>query len=209
MGIIVGKFEKVSFEQFKKDCIKTFGLESNDDTIKLLEDAYDKLELPKRGTNGSAGYDFHIPFGVYLRKNDVITIPTGIRCKISDGWFLEIVPRSSYGFKYRMMIANTVPIIDSDYYNAENEGHIMIKISFDSFLFQGYDKNYELNQRDDNGIYLSTRKISQLKPTETMELHQNDRFVQGIFLPYGITEDDDSDKENFKDRIGGIGSTGK
>ena len=42
-----------------------------------------------------------------------------------------------------------------------------------------------------------------------MELHQNDRFVHGIFLPYGITEDDDSDKENFKDRIGGIGSTGK
>ena len=37
MGIIVGKFEKVSFEQFKKDCIKTFGLESNDDTIKLFE----------------------------------------------------------------------------------------------------------------------------------------------------------------------------
>ena len=49
---------------------------------------------------------------------------------------LEIYPRSSIGFKYQTMLANTVGIIDSDYFYAENEGHIFIKriqISHDAY----------------------------------------------------------------------------
>ena len=42
---------------------------------------------------------------------------------------LKIYPRSSLGFKYRLTLNNTVGIIDSDYYFAENEGHIFIKIT--------------------------------------------------------------------------------
>ena len=42
---------------------------------------------------------------------------------------LSIYPRSSLGFKYRLRLDNTVGIIDSDYFYAENEGHIFIKIT--------------------------------------------------------------------------------
>ncbi len=56
-------------------------------------------------------------------------IPTGIRCKMMDNYVMIIFPRSSLGIKKNMRIANTIPVIDSDYYmNSENEGHIFICI---------------------------------------------------------------------------------
>ena len=85
-------------------------------------------------------------------------------------------PRSSLGFNYRIQLDNTVGIIDSDYYNnTRNEGHIMIKITNDS------------------------------RSGQTCIFEQGSRFCQGIFLPFGITLDDDVVEE----RTGGLGSTGK
>ena len=42
---------------------------------------------------------------------------------------LLLFPRSSLGFKYFTRLANTIGVVDADYYNNEgNEGHIFIKI---------------------------------------------------------------------------------
>ena len=51
---------------------------------------------------------------------------------MKKGWFLGIYPRSGQGFKYGIKLANTVGIIDSDYYHSDNEGHIFIKFVNDS-----------------------------------------------------------------------------
>ena len=51
-------------------------------------------------------------------------IPTGIRARIREDYVLMLYPRSSLGFKYRLQLNNTVGVIDADYYNATNEGHI-------------------------------------------------------------------------------------
>lgn len=110
----VAQFYKVSKQQFVSSCDK---------------EVYEDIILPKRATTGSAGYDFFAPFTFTLQKNETIKVPTGIRCKIDEGWVLNIYPRSSLGFKYRLRLDNTVGIIDSDYFNAENEGHIFIKIT--------------------------------------------------------------------------------
>ena len=59
-----------------------------------------------------------------LKPGETIKIPTGIRVKINDGWVLKLYPRSGLGFKFRVQMNNTVGIIDSDYYNSDNEGHI-------------------------------------------------------------------------------------
>jgi len=155
----IARFEKVSFEQFSQMC--------ND------HEAYDSIELPKRATKGSAGYDFHMPFELTINPGETYKIPTGIRSEIADGWVLQIFPRSSLGFKYKLQLDNTVGIIDSDYYHADNEGHIIIKVT---------------NNSD-----------------RVLELKQGDRFAQGIFIPYGITVDDESNEE----RTGGFGSTNK
>lgn len=148
----IAKFEKVSKEQFAKDWLDSFGVEEN---------IYDKIKLPKRATSGSAGYDFFSTLDIELKPGETIKIPTGIRAKIDDGWVLKIYPRSGLGFKYRLQLNNTVGIIDSDYYNSDNEGHIFIKVTNDS------------------------------NEGKVLTLEQGNGFAQGIFLEYGITYDDD------------------
>lgn len=136
---------------------------------------YDAIKLPMRATIGSAGYDFFTPFAFSLAPGETIKVPTGIRAEIHDGWVLQCYPRSGLGFKYRLQLNNTVGIIDSDYYYSDNEGHIFAKITNDS--------NEE--------------------KTVTVEAGQG--FMQGIFLPFGITIDD----ETTAFRNGGFGSTTK
>ncbi len=110
----IATFSKVSLAEFLKT--------GNEST-------YQNVILPKRATVGSAGYDFFAPETFTLNPNESIKIATGIRVKIENGWLLQIFPRSSLGFKYRLRLDNTVGIIDSDYYFAENEGHIFIKLT--------------------------------------------------------------------------------
>lgn len=147
----IAKFEKISFEQFAKD----FGENS--------QQIYDEIKLPKRATKGSAGYDFFAPQGFSLKPGETIKVATGIRAKMEEGWVLNIYPRSGLGFKFRLQLDNTVGIIDSDYYNSSNQGHIMIKITNNSL--EG----------------------------KTVEVEKGTAFAQGIFLEYGITVDDEAE----------------
>lgn len=146
-------FEKISEKQFLVD-LKNLGYSCD------YEKSYENILLPKRATTSSAGYDFYLPFDIVLNPGSSIIIPTGIRCMMNDDLVLQIYPRSSLGFKYRLQLDNTVGIIDSDYYFAKNEGHIMIKLSNLSF----------------------DKKIVNLK--------QGDAFCQGVFLTYVKTCDD-------------------
>ena len=134
---------------------------------------YENLEIPTRATTGSAGYDFKAPFSFILTPGQTIKIPTGIRVLIQDGWWLGCLPRSGLGFKYRVQLDNTVGVIDSDYYWSDNEGHIFAKIT---------------NDTHDNKI---------------LSITAGDGFMQGIFIPYGITYSDQADGV----RNGGFGST--
>jgi len=63
-----------------------------------------------------------------LQPGDAITIATGIRCEMQPGWVLMLFPRSGLGFKHQVRLANTVGVIDGDYFRAANEGHIMVRI---------------------------------------------------------------------------------
>ena len=164
----VGLFEKVSLDQFKTDLKSLFDMS-------VIEVMYDSIQLPTRATSGSAGYDFYLPYAIHLRPGETATIPTGIRVKIDDGWWLCCTPRSSLGFKSRMQLDNTIGVIDADYYYSDNEGHIFAKITNDT----------------------NTGK--------PLVLDAGERFMQGIFLPFGITDDDNATKI----RSGGLGSTGK
>jgi dUTP pyrophosphatase len=110
----IAQFFKVSLDEYEKSANAK---------------SYFDIILPRRATSGSAGYDFFAPEEFSLLPGETIKIPTGIRVKIDDGWVLKIYPRSSLGFKYRLTLNNTVGIIDSDYYFAENEGHIFIKMT--------------------------------------------------------------------------------
>ena len=86
------------------------------------------IPLPARATAGSAGYDFICPAAITLQPGEAVTIPTGIRCEMRPGWVLMVFPRRGLGFKHQVRLANTVGVIDSDYFHAANEGHIMVRI---------------------------------------------------------------------------------
>ena len=120
----VASFEIVSFKEFLDSFVDIFKIDQ-----KEIENLYKDLQLPKRATTGSAGCDFKSPIDFELKPKETIKIPTGIRCKMLDDIVLMIYPRSSLGFKYRLILDNTVGIIDSDYYNSDNEGHIFIKFT--------------------------------------------------------------------------------
>lgn len=160
----VAKFYKVSKEQFLSDMAE--------ERLFPTESAYENLELPKRATKGSAGYDFYSPIDFKLKPGQTIKIPTGIRCEMNSDYALFIMPRSGLGFKYQIFLSNTLALIDSDFAYSDNEGHIMIKL---------------LN----NG-------------KKDLYIKEGDKFCQGVFIPYGVTIDDNvNDKRN-----GGLGSTG-
>ena len=111
------KFEKVSYEQFKKDWLDTFKqkyIEFDEDILDtIIKNIYNSIKLPKRATTGSMGYDFFSPCNLMIPIDKTVKIPTGIKCRIDDYWGLQVYPRSGYGFKYGIHLANTVGIIDA------------------------------------------------------------------------------------------------
>lgn len=121
----IAEFEKISLEQFIKDYRSLVRKDENEEKIRQI---YNDIRLPKRATSGSAGYDFYSTVTIELKPNETTRIPSGIRVKMKEGYVLNLYPRSSFGLKYQMCLLNTVGIIDSDYYFAENEGHIIIGI---------------------------------------------------------------------------------
>ncbi len=147
----IAKFEKVSKAQF----FEGYG--------ECADEIYEGIKLPRRATSGSAGYDIFAPCDITLAPGQTVKVATGIRAWIEDGWVLKIYPRSGLGFKFRLQLNNTVGIIDSDYYNSDNEGHIFIKITNDT------------------------------NEGKTVEIPAGSAFAQGIFVEYGITLDDEAD----------------
>ena len=145
------------------------------DSDEKIQEVYEALKLPKRATKGSAGYDFYAPVDIMLKPGETVKVPTGIRVRMEENWVLQCYPRSGLGFKFRLQLNNTVGIIDSDYYYSDNEGHIFAKIANDT------------------------------NEGKTVEIAAGTGFMQGIFMEYGITEDDDVEDI----RNGGFGSTTK
>lgn len=154
----MNKFERVSETEYNKvltsDCTAKNGV--------ICVAPYENIKLPHRATVRSAGYDFFSPISFKLKPGQTIKVPTFVKAQLSHGRVLMLYPRSSYGFKYRMQLDNTVGVVDGDYYNNEsNEGHIFIKITNDS------------------------------KTGKTLEVNVGDAFAQGIIMGYEITDDDE------------------
>lgn len=161
-----------------------------------------KVELPKRSTMQSAGYDFgaaetvEVPtiwqqvgdlagaheiadmiaeadIEVVIEKVKPTMIPTGIKAYMQPGEFLAMPERSSLFKKTNLKLSNGIGIIDADYYNnPENEGHIFIGV-------------YNLG-------------------AAPFTVEKGMKLTQGIFMPYLLADEDNAGGE----RLGGIGSTG-
>lgn len=167
-------FSKISLNQWCKDWKQyvqpNMSLEEpSQECIK----AYDNIKLPYRSSIGSAGYDFTLPYDVIVNYPTCsyvgpMMILTGVRW-ITNSRFdlkLELHLRSSMAKKYQLKLADTVAIIDSDYYLSDNEGHIFIQMDSDSSkglkpivtgerIIQGIISRFELT--DDDGYTVSRK----------------------------------------------------
>ncbi len=150
------KFKKVSYD--------TFAAHGDRDT-------YDNIQMPHRATSKSAGYDIFAPTDLDIAPGQTVTVPTGLRVLMPDNVCLMLFPRSGLGFKYRLRLNNTVGIIDADYCDSDNEGHIFVRMT---------------NESD-----------------RPLHIDKGTAFVQGIFVQYLLTADDDVSAK----RNGGLGST--
>ena len=124
------RFEKVKEESYVNaiNTLKDNSTFQNKENKEYQINCYNEIKLPKRATEGSAGYDFYAPYDIYCLANEWYTIPLGIKF-ITDrkDIVLLCLPRSGLGFKYNFQLSNTCGVIDSDYQYAKNDGHIMIK----------------------------------------------------------------------------------
>lgn len=127
------KFEKVSFNEYVA-AVSEFRDITN---LAQLREEWESINLPKRATSGSAGYDFFAPvdMNIYTEQLPAKVYPTGIRFVTDNSDIvLMCVPRSGLGFKHGLRLYNTAGIIDSDYQFSDNEGHIKVKMSADKPL---------------------------------------------------------------------------
>ena len=121
-------FEKVSFEQWKADC----GIKGLPE--KELREWYEAIKLPRQATAASAGCDFYMPFNLNFEAGSCFRIATGVRWVTDAGDTVDrakvllVVPRSGLGFKYGIRLSNTVGVIDADYCDSDNEGHIIVSL---------------------------------------------------------------------------------
>ena len=88
------------------------------------------INLPIRKTKYSAGYDIEAAEDVVIPAFKPGMAPTliktGIKAYMQDDEFLALYNRSSNPKKKGLVLANSVGIIDKDYYgNPDNDGHIM------------------------------------------------------------------------------------
>ena len=81
--------------------------------------------LPKRATANSAGYDLKAAETVIIKPGEIELVPTGLKAFMQKDEVLYLYYRSSNPKKQGFVLANSVGVIDSDYYNnPDNEGLI-------------------------------------------------------------------------------------
>ncbi len=88
------------------------------------------INLPVRKTKFSAGYDVEAAEDTIIpsfkRGNKPTLIKTGIKAYMADDEVLILANRSSNPGKKGLILANSIGVIDKDYYgNPDNDGHIM------------------------------------------------------------------------------------
>ena len=127
------------------------------------------INLPKRATKNAAGYDFEAAEDLvipavwkqiihhFTKKSEVsekivkpVLVPTGIKAYMEHDEYLQLANRSSNPLKRFLTLSNGVGVIDSDYYNPDNEGHIMFQFS----NFGLTDVHIKKGERIGQGIFL-------------------------------------------------------
>ena len=105
------------------------------------------INIPERKTKFSAGYDIEsaqdciIP--AYVPGQKPTLVKTGLKAYMKENEYLMLCNRSSNPFKKGLVLANSIGIIDADYYgNQDNDGAIMFA------FYNFFDHDVEIKKGD-------------------------------------------------------------
>ena len=92
--------------------------------------------MPKYATSGSAGFDFraNISENIVLKAGQFKLIPTGLFTSFSEGYELQVRPRSGLALKHGISVLNAPGTVDADYTN--EIGVILINLSDKDFTIE-------------------------------------------------------------------------
>lgn len=125
------------------------------------------IKLPLRKTSKSAGYDISALEQTVIQPGQVVMVKTGLKAYMKDNEVLQIYPRSSLSKNKQLMLINSVGIIDSDYYNnQENEGHIMVMI----YNLSNQAQVIEQGERFAQGVFLTYLTVDEDKTSSAVRL---------------------------------------
>lgn len=113
-----------------------------------------KINLPARSTKNSAGYDIEAAEDVVIPSFEAgqkpVLVKTGLKAYMQEDEMLILANRSSNPGKKGLILANSIGVVDSDYYgNPDNDGHIM----FAFFNFKDEDVEIKKGDRIGQGIF--------------------------------------------------------
>lgn len=166
-----------------------------------------EVYLPLRGTKTSAGYDFFTPVDLVIKPQDKVFFWTDVKSYMHEGEVLLLDIRSSMGVNQDLMMANTIPVIDSDYHNSKKtEGNIGICIrNLKPEMRLLGTEPYEVTFEGGEVVLLNIPNIKDLREENTVYIKAGERVAQGIFLEFKESDNCNTDEE----RTGGFGSSGK
>lgn len=192
----IARFSKVSFEQYLEDFVRLFPEidVSSQDILNKIREQYDNIKLPKRATAQSAGYDFYSPIDFELYpKAYTVSVDCYGHCGTTTGpkfgWQITIPTGIRCQMDENYVLACFIrSSLGFKYKLGLGNGTGIIDADFYFAKNEGHIMINLVNHGD--------KKVN---------ISAGDRIMQGIFLPYGITMDD----ETTEQRTGGIGSTNK
>lgn len=154
------------------------------------------VKMPNRKTKNSAGYDMYVAenttvpsllnahfdfinhdnklyslLGIKEFLNDhqefkPTLVPSGVKCEMADNEYLELVMRSSSPLNYGLVMANSVGIVDSDYYNCtETEGEVFFQL----YNFTPHDIYLKKGDCICQGIIHTFEKTEDTEDTDQMK----------------------------------------
>lgn len=113
--------------------------------FELVESYKNEIELlPKRETTHAAGYDLKAAETVIINPGEIKLVPTGVKAYMQEDEALFLYDRSSNPKKKGIILINSVGVIDSDYYNNENNEGLMFaqfqNITSETVVIEKYDR---------------------------------------------------------------------
>lgn len=126
--------------------------------------------IPQYATSEAAGIDLYCSTkeDIEIKPKETVKIDTNLKVQIPKGYFGAVYPRSSTGVKRKLMLANTIGVIDSDY-----RGEIMI-------YFYNYGEETQIIKNGDRLAQLVIQPYQQFEIEKVDSLDESDRGEGGF-----------------------------